>query len=243
MTKDIDAEEVMLAEENTQQKNPVILDAKAVVDYLQQTPDFFEQHAALLSDMKLQHSAGGAISLIERQVAVLREKNQALESNILQLVQIAQDNEILQEQLHRIAQRMIESENNNNIFAVVADLLSNEFPVLEVGLRLTAIDEQWALPAEQLVTEAELEQAVLRRIFVDNERECQFLMNDDLNTFFPQHLNVRSGVAIPLRANQNFGVLLLASTNDERFREGMGTLFLDNLADLLGRKFKKMLKD
>ena len=109
---------------------------------------------------------------------------------------------------------MIETENNNNIFAVVSDLLSNEFPVLEVSLRLTAIDDEWILPLEQSVTEEELEQPVLRSIFLDNERECKFLMDGELNTFFPEQLNVRSGVAIPLRANQNFGVLLLASTNE-----------------------------
>ncbi len=242
MTKDIEVEEIM-SKKDVQQNNVPAIDAEGVAEYLEQNPGFFEQHADLLSDIKLQHGSGGAISLIERQVAVLREKNQALESNILQLVQIAQDNEVLQEQLHRIAQRMIETENNNNIFAVVSDLLSNEFPVLEVSLRLTAIDDEWILPLEQSVTEEELEQPVLRNIFLDNERECQFLMDGELNTFFPEQLNVRSGVAIPLRANQNFGVLLLASTNEERFREGMGTLFLDNLADLLGRKFKKMLKD
>ena len=243
MTKDIEAEKSIATEEDAQKNNSRELDAGEVVEYLKRTPDFFEQHAELLTDITLKHSSGGAISLIERQVAVLREKNQSLESNILQLVQIAQDNEVLQEQLHRIAQRMIETDNNNNIFAVVSDLLSNEFPVLEVSLRLTAIDDEWTLPLEQSVTEEELEQPVFHSIFMNNERECQFLMDEELNTFFPEQLQVRSGVAIPLRANQNFGVLLLASTNEERFREGMGTLFLDNLADLLGRKFKKMLKD
>ena len=243
MTKDIEAEEIISADDTEQQNTMQKVDAASVSKYLMQNPNFFQQHAELLSEIKLEHVSGGAISLIERQVAVLREKNQLLENNILQLVQIAQDNEVLQEQLHRIAQRMIEVENNNNIFAVVSDLLSNEFPVLEVSLRLTAINDEWTLPREQSVTEGELEQPVLRSIFLDNERECQFLMDEELNTFFPGRLNVRSGVAIQLRANQNFGVLLLASTNEERFREGMGTLFLDNLADLLSRKFKKMLKD
>ena len=243
MTKDIEAEEIISADDTEQQNTMQKVDAASVSKYLMQNPNFFQQHAELLSEIKLEHVSGGAISLIERQVAVLREKNQLLENNILQLVQIAQDNEVLQEQLHRIAQRMIEVENNNNIFAVVSDLLSNEFPVLEVSLRLTAINDEWTLPREQSVTEGELEQPVLRSIFLDNERECQFLMDEELNTFFPGRLNVRSGVAIPLRANQNFGVLLLESTNEERFREGMGTLFLDNLADLLSRKFKKMLKD
>jgi len=141
MTKDIEAEEIISADDTEQQNTMQKVDAASVSKYLMQNPNFFQQHAELLSEIKLEHVSGGAISLIERQVAVLREKNQLLENNILQLVQIAQDNEVLQEQLHRIAQRMIEVENNNNIFAVVSDLLSNEFPVLEVSLRLTAIND------------------------------------------------------------------------------------------------------
>jgi len=184
MTKDIEAEEIISADDTEQQNTMQKVDAASVSKYLMQNPNFFQQHAELLSEIKLEHVSGGAISLIERQVAVLREKNQLLENNILQLVQIAQDNEVLQEQLHRIAQRMIEVENNNNIFAVVSDLLSNEFPVLEVSLRLTAINDEWTLPREQSVTEEELEQPVLRSIFLDNERECQFLMDEELNTFF-----------------------------------------------------------
>ena len=95
MTKDIEVEEIM-SKKDVQQNNVPAIDAEGVAEYLEQNPGFFEQHADLLSDIKLQHGSGGAISLIERQVAVLREKNQALESNILQLVQIAQDNEVLQ---------------------------------------------------------------------------------------------------------------------------------------------------
>ena len=48
----------------------------SIADYLQANPEFFERHSALLNNLRLPHDAGGpAVSLVERQVLVLRQKN------------------------------------------------------------------------------------------------------------------------------------------------------------------------
>jgi len=69
------------------------VDPVAVKDYLLQHPEFFNQHPALLRDLDIKHESAGAVSLVERQIQLLREKNSSLEKKILHLVQIAQDNE------------------------------------------------------------------------------------------------------------------------------------------------------
>ena len=51
----------------------VELSDDAVCDYLEAHPDFFEQHKSLLNTMQLPHASGGTISLVERQVSVLRQ--------------------------------------------------------------------------------------------------------------------------------------------------------------------------
>ena len=51
------------------------LSAQAVHDYLATHPDFFEQNPSLLSALNLPHSSGGTVSLIERQISVLRQKD------------------------------------------------------------------------------------------------------------------------------------------------------------------------
>ena len=90
-------------------------DPMAVKDYLLKNPEFFERHPAILRDLEIKHDSGTAISLVERQVQLLREKNDSLEKKILHLIQVAQDNEILEEQLHKIARRLIEIDHNKNI--------------------------------------------------------------------------------------------------------------------------------
>ena len=173
---------------------------------------------------------------------LLREKNVSLEKKILHLIQVAQDNEILEEQLHKIARRLIEIDHNKNIVPVVNDLLANEFPSLQVRLGLYNIGSEYTLPAENKISSEDLDYVFYKQIIVDNCRDCIFLRGKGLTKLFCQAVDVKSGVAIPLRSNKNFGVLLLGSSNENRFYEGMGTLFLEYLADLLGRKLKKLLK-
>ena len=50
---------------------------EAIAEYLLANPDFFTRNSDLLADLQLPHSTGGAAtSLIERQVSMLRGRNQ-----------------------------------------------------------------------------------------------------------------------------------------------------------------------
>src|ERR1700678_1736498 len=79
-----------------------------VADYLQSHPDFFERNAALLAKLRLPHmrDSGATVSLVERQVEVLRERNQALERKLKELVEVARANDALSERIHRLTQRL-----------------------------------------------------------------------------------------------------------------------------------------
>lgn len=45
-----------------------------VAEFLQQHPDFFTRNAKLLEKLHVPHETGRAVSLVERQTSVLREK-------------------------------------------------------------------------------------------------------------------------------------------------------------------------
>ena len=76
----------------------------AIADYLQSNPDFFERHATLLTKLNLPHNRGSsAISLVERQVAALRDKNEKLETRLRELIEVARGNDALAAKIHRLA--------------------------------------------------------------------------------------------------------------------------------------------
>ena len=56
---------------------------ETIAAYLQHNPDFFERHHAVLARLRLPHARGGStISLVERQIEVLREKHAAVEAKL-----------------------------------------------------------------------------------------------------------------------------------------------------------------
>src|SRR5690606_32821014 len=86
---------------------PTDVPEEAIADYLHANPDLFERNATLLTKLKLPHNRGAAVSLIERQVLALREKNQSLESRLRELIEVARGNDVLAVKIHRLACRLI----------------------------------------------------------------------------------------------------------------------------------------
>ena len=106
--------------------------------YLSTHPDFFERNIDLLESLSIPHDTGGAVSLIERQVDVLRNKNEQLERKLIDLVQVARDNEGLSTRLHRLALGLMEADGIDDVISTTKDLLRNEFPSTHVVIRLFA---------------------------------------------------------------------------------------------------------
>src|ERR1700691_6602187 len=88
---------------------PDTLNDASVAEYLQSCPDFFERNGALLTKLRLPHlrDTGATVSLVERQVEVLRERNQTLERQLKELVDVARANDGLADRIHRLSQRLI----------------------------------------------------------------------------------------------------------------------------------------
>src|SRR5882762_112358 len=83
---------------------------ESIAAYLQRNPDFFERHQAVLARLRLPHARGGTtISLVERQIEVLREKQAAVENKLAELVRVARANDAISERLHRFTRRLLQS--------------------------------------------------------------------------------------------------------------------------------------
>jgi uncharacterized protein YigA (DUF484 family) len=75
-----------------QKRTMTTLQADDIAHYLARHQDFFEQHPQLLSQMQLPHPHDGqAISLVERQSLMLRERVKALEGRVAEMVRHGQE--------------------------------------------------------------------------------------------------------------------------------------------------------
>lgn len=230
---------------------------KEIVEYLRAHPDFFLTHTHLLAELTVPHENGGTISLIERQVAVLRDQNRQLRHELMEFVQIARDNDRLTERLQRLTLTLMESTNLSDIFFIVHDALRNDFNADVVTIRLFAaplapVDEADALAtmafAEQDVDGLASARMAFKKILETGKPVCGKLMPTQLHYLFRGRAGeIASTALVPLCKSPDgttecFGIMAIGSFNAEHFHPAMGTLFLNAMGATISRALTPYLK-
>lgn len=215
---------------------------KAVADYLRTHPEFFEKHAGLLAVLKVPHSCGPAVSLVERQVAVLREQNQQLRRKLVELVQVARDNDRLIERMQRLTLTLMDASSLEDLLTTLHDVLRNDFPSDAVAMRLffTPSEEQaLALPAEMFVSRDDPGLAAFERFFKTRRPLCGRLKQAQLKYLFGnQAEDIHSAVVLLLGGQSDYGILAMGSRDPNRFHVGMGTAYITRMGELISHALK-----
>jgi uncharacterized protein len=217
-------------------------DAEQVSDYLSSHPDFFDSRPELLTGMKLDHPSGSAVSLIERQVHVLREQNQGLKKRLLELVEVARDNDRLSERVHRLTLDLLKTDSLVELLDGLEHSLRNEFMADAMVLHLTGLDEslQRETGARPLLIDDALK-ALLPTPLVDNKPQCGRLRQEQAAFLFgDQAAAIESCAVVPLGAHAGAGLLSIGSREVNRFNPCMGTLFLTHLGELIACLLKRI---
>lgn len=219
-------------------------DEESVVAFLRRHPDFFERHDNLLEELKLPHQAGRAISLIERQVGVLREKNQHLKRQLNELICNARDNDKLSTFVHRLTLGLLQTRTVSDVVGMLHLQLCEQFPNEHVSLILLsppiapeALDnvrpDTLRLHA---ATDPGLDQ--FNAIFDNTRAVCGRLKAAQVQFLFGEDApEIGSCAVIPLRAvhtgGKRLGLLAVGSDDRQRFHSSMGTVFISQIGDLV----------
>ena len=102
-------------------------DETRVIRYLQDNPAVLMDYPDVFSSLAIPHQTGGATSLVERQLRLLREENQQLKAKIDELVGIARDNEELNQRFHRLALELMNADQLHDVLAMVQDQVQTFF--------------------------------------------------------------------------------------------------------------------
>jgi len=200
--------------------------AEDVAQYLQDNPQFFEDHAEMLSQVNLPHPHGGrTISLSERQLLTLRERVKELEKKLHELLVFAKENDALQLKVHQFNCTLFGAQDRAKLPDLVVRNLREIFAVPHIALHLWQ-DEQ---PSAEVLAFADQHPLPVC---------AHHAVHDTLPWFGEAAEHLRSFAYLPLRADgQTIGLLVLASEDKERFYPEMGTLFLQRIAETLGCAF------
>ena len=211
-----------------------------VADYLQTYPDFFERNTALLAKLRLPHlrDMGATVSLVERQVEVLRERNQSLERKLKELVDVARANDTLADRIHRLSQRLIRARTLLDTINAVETSLREDFDAMHSVLVLFLEQARSMAPeAGQFLRSADPGDADIKTfesLLHSGKPRCGQVRDAQRDYLFGKDSVAIGSVALtPLGPKGELGILAIGASDAERFHPAMSTEFLSRIGELV----------
>ena len=221
------------------------LTAEDIESYLRKNPDFFLVRPELLAELVIPHRSGEAVSLVEKQVKVLREQNEQARKRLHELIEIAKLNEDLAHRMHHLVLTLIDAADPEEVFKTLYENLKRNFRAEKVAIRLFAqpAGSEFLTLAEFVGKEAgtsglfgTLIEKRLPTIGTPDTQQQAFL-------FGPDGAEITSVVLVPLRGSDWAGVMAIGSSDPDRFQKGMGVELLANLGEVLSFILKPWIAD
>ena len=211
-----------------------------VAQYLQDNPQFFEDYADLMSRVVIPHPHGGrTISITERQMVSLRDKNRQLEAKLGELLQFGEENDVISEKMHRLGVAVIAAGTFQSVIHTLNFHLRDDFAIPHFALRL------WSRPenTSELPEFAGVSQELQTFSETLNHPYCGSTAGFETASWFGAAApHVRSQGLIALRnGGGTIGMIALGSEDPQRFYSGMGTLYLERLGEMASAALARVL--
>lgn len=211
----------------------------SVAEYLRRHREFFVEHPELLTDLVIPHETGKAVSLVEKQVILLRDENRQLKSRFRELVNIARENEELSRRMHRLTLRLVEAGSCAQILGSLGNSLQADFAADGITLRVFAdpvagedVDRpEFAgarSPLRTMFAEALAQRKPYCGRLKHNQQEALFgIRHEEGSEEFG------SAAVLPLSGKHWEGILVIASRDPRRYHPEMGIDLLAHLGDIV----------
>ena len=217
---------------------------QAVHAYLEANPDFFERHSALLSQLELPHGTGGAISLVERQVSMLRQKELKIQRQLKELIDVARDNDVLSAKIHELTLQLLAAPDLRACVAAIEEAMRSGFAADHAILVLFADPTMFAdIEAERFFRAIDRDDKSLQpfdtflggkgpRCGQVRDSQRDFLFQDDAE-------EIGSVALVPLGDKSEIGFLAIGSADADRFHPGMSIDYLARVGHLIAGALKR----
>ena len=215
------------------------VDEAAVASYLAATPEFFDRHAQLLAKIRLPDTRSGAstVSLLERQVEVLRERNRELERKVKDFMDVARENDALGSRVLAMARRLIAAGDKAAVVGAIEAALREDFGAGESVLVITATHAPAGVAESRFLRIVPADLPALRTfdsLFSAGKPRCGQLRDSQREFLFgTDAAEIGSVALVPLGGKAGFGLLACGSHDSQRFNPTMSTDFLAHIGELI----------
>ena len=220
------------------------LSADDVASYLKTNPDFFIEQEDLLADLSLPHESGKAISLLERQVTILRDRGLDARQKLNNLLENARNNDQLFDTTRNLVLALLRAKDITEIADVAQDQLSNQAnidscEVIIVARQGLRVSDSVRLEAEDNLKERFADVFRLKRTHCGpiGEEQTQYLFPASGN-------NIKSTALCPVISNGDvLALIAFGNSSDNYFNVNLDTLFLDFIGHVVGAVLDKQLSE
>lgn len=211
-----------------------------VAKYLRENRKFFTQHPDLLAEIELPHNSGQAVSLVEKQVSILRERNIEMRQRLNSLLDNARDNDLLFDKTKRLILALVECNQLADMVEALYHSFEKDFGIHYTRIILFGSNGVAAGPA-RIESINSARNVIGKRLQALKSvsggvdvKETEYLFDDDAP-------NVGSAAFSVLSHGNIFGILAIGNQDPTYYRSSMGTIFLGYIAEVLNRLIPKYL--
>jgi hypothetical protein len=211
----------------------------AVAEYLEAYPEFFERNQALLQRLRLPDTRGSGttVSLLEKQVDVLRERNRTLERKLAEFIEVGRGNDQLAEKIHRLTTRLVHARGLGPVVDAVEASLREDFDVQRAVLVLFRDDADLAARESPFVRLAQRKATEMRgfeSLFATDRPRCGQVRDSQRDYLFGEGaVDIGSVALVPLGPGGKFGLLACGAADSQRFNPTVSTDFLARIGELI----------
>ncbi len=212
-----------------------------IVSYLKNHPGFFLKRDDLVLELQLAHPSGKAVSLLERQVSLLRERNMDIRNRLKSLLDNAGNNDKLFEKTQQLVLALIEAQGPDAIVNAFNRSMISEFKMDFSSIILFGNPAQYRSVQSRMVSVDEAFDKI-PGLLKSNNATCGVLRDEEAQFLFSgQHTQVKSAAVIALSHNEPLGVIAIGSKDANYFRPDIGTVFVGYIAEVLNRLLPRHL--
>ena len=219
------------------------VDIKTIRNYLRDHPDFFDKNPDILETMVIHHKTDGAISLVERRLQALQEKNISLENKLNSLINNAEQNQKIFENIMTLASRVLSAQNLLSLLDILDDSIKNVFKIKYH--KLIIFDEFVSIDHPSMVfnNEKELKKAI-PELSDSGKQFSGEITEQAFQLLFDKKNHIHNSVVLCKITNESPNAYLAFGSDDpDLYKQSDSKYFLLHLANLVGQSFIKFIKE
>ena len=217
------------------------IDESLIAEFLQNNLNFFERYPDILTELRLPHASGKAVSLVEKQVAVLRERNIEMRQRLSNLIDNARENDRLFDKTKRLTLALLQCDNFDQLIECIYHNFAEDFNVEFTQFHLMS-DTPILKYTGSTKSSIGVREHLGKRI--DNSKTVVGgLSREEISFLFgEQSQNIGSAALAIIKIGNHTGLLALGNSDVNYYHSSMGTLFLSYIGEVLSILSQKLLK-